>query len=574
MKTNVLLCAAVSISFVGGCGLVKVNGKPVSLGSSSSSSSSNSDPSGNSSESSAGSTPNATPASASQQAGDADVEAKKDKKYGVWKSPAWCKNAESLMDKWNRPSSTNGYWDDLDRDDPAGAVRTLVGAYCFPDDYARRDIKIVEAGYKKWSAKLGMNEADWADAVEWTSIKRGSDPKAPDAKTSWRKWSPIDQYIALQNTGWIDETYVADALDKQLTTLGHLGYVAKCIDSEREAFWAMCQADFDAIDRKAVLSELRADKSHSAYEKMTIRFALPGLFARLDAHAKRVKELKAKDPGWAKMFEAAAAGRKEWAAKADPKLVDLVFEMDDARVTKSRKASQGCHDKTWPALQAIIAAIPAKTFAELKRDTIYSALAVIVDSPNGYLASLAHFYCSTYDAKQDYLARTIGRQLQNSIGYRGPRNAAYTAIASAGIVLDDRDEKISYPPIERPIHAEGSSLGASGHGKVASVKKDGNTVVISFANEKFSQEECVKGHYTHRIQSISSDGSINYQYKCEKLQMKTYSEPPSRPLTVNAIYAAGVSKGMFVDVVEDLVVFAYPKPGVSVPSIVAGVQVK
>jgi len=54
----------------------------------------------------------------------------------------------------------------------------------------------------------------------------------------------------------------------------------------------------------------------------------------------------------------------------------------------------------------------------------------------------------------------------------------------------------------------------------------------------------------------------------------TFNEPPAPPQTVNSRYAAGLKKGMFVSVVEDVVTVAYAKSGAPAPSMVAGVPVK
>lgn len=100
------------------------------------------------------------------------------------------------------------------------------------------------------------------------------------------------------------------------------------------------------------------------------------------------------------MFELAEQARKEFAA-ADPKLLALMGRMDDARVTKSRKASQGCTAETWQAFTGVVSAIGAKPFAALKSDDNWSfvrtAVSALIGTPNGYLAALALNQCGGFE---------------------------------------------------------------------------------------------------------------------------------------------------------------------------------
>lgn len=122
----------------------------------------------------------------------------------------------------------------------------------------------------------------------------------------------------------------------------------------------------------------------------------------------------------------------------------------------------------------------------------------------------------------------------------------------------------------------GTSGGSSGGGRgvIAKVKVSGETATIEFAKVKSKQTECTKGRQTNRITQIRSDGTIVYQYLCLASKTVTINESPFPPQTVNARYAAGLKKGMFVANVEDVVILAYPKPGAALPGMLAGVPVK
>jgi hypothetical protein len=496
--------------------------------------------------------------------------------------PAWCKSAEDKL-------SVYGALDDVFKEqDPLDAVYTLVAASCFPDGDAKAAAARLEATRKDWSKKLDMSEDDWADAAVWASHgqgERNSPSLYPrDSKAAWSTYSPIDQYAAILNSRTgdssrvTDPSYLADALGAKLTEAGRLAYITVCLGSNAGPVeWAMCQPDIAALDGKKLATELRGDTVHDGYQRMIVRIARYQLAPRLAQHAADVKALVAKDPGYAQMFTLAESARKDW-SKTNPKLIELATTMDDARVTNSRKASEGCGARTWDAFSAFLAATPAKRFADLHGEPgnsfLEQAMAVVIGSADGYLAGLSLYLCGSITEKEDYLVRILGSAMSRWPGFRGPRTAAHTAILTAGITLDDRDARLEYPSVDRPWLQGSGSSGGGGTGEVASIKTKGEVTTIEFAKVKSKQTECTKGHTTNRVTQIRSDGTLVYQYVCQASRTVVINEPPAPPQAVNARYAKGLKKGMVAHVTEDVVTVAYPKGGQAAPSIVAGVPVK
>jgi hypothetical protein len=497
--------------------------------------------------------------------------------------PGWCKSAEQKL------SFYGSLKDIYSEDDPRDAVYSLVAATCFPDDEAKGEMKKIDAARADWSKRLGdLSDADWADAAVWASRSQG-DRNAPsiyarDPKQAWSTWSAIDQYGGILNSTLgdssrvTDPNYLVDALGAKLTEAGRLAYITTCLSSNTGPVdWALCQPDIEAFDAKKLSAELRSDTTRDGFYRTTIRIAAYLLKEKLAQRAAEVKALLAKDPGYAQMFKLAQDARKDF-GKADPKLVELVTTMDDARVTNSRKASEGCVDRTWEAWKATVGKLPAKRFASIRGEPgnsfLEQSMAVVVGTPDGYLASMSFYLCSSLGTKPDYLVRILGSTMSRWPGFRGPRTAGYTAILTTGITLDDRDARIDYPDVTRPwIQGDGSS-GGGGTGAIAGVKASGATAVIEFAKVKSSFEQCTKGHSTNRITQIRSDGTLVYEYVCQATKTVTVNEPPAPPQTVNARYANGLKKGMFVQVTEDVVTVVYPKNGATTPSMIAGVPVK
>jgi hypothetical protein len=376
----------------------------------------------------------------------------------------------------------------------------------------------------------------------------------------------------------IDPQYLTDALGPKLTEAGRLGYLTTCLrDSAVPVEWAMCNADVAAFDVKKLSIELRADTKRDGYERMVVRIAAHLLSARLAQQPAKVKALIAKDPAYAEMFKLADAAKKAMAG-ADPALVALAGEIDDARTSGSRKAAAGCEAKTWGAWEKVVAAIPAKTYAGLIGEPGNSYLsqlaAKLIGEPNGYLATLAFYTCHAFGENPDILVKSLGAAMARWPGLRGPRTATHTMIVAANLQLDERGARIDYPDQDRPWLDQNLSSNGGGTGEIAKITPKGDTVVIDLAKVKSKQQECVKGHRTNRITMIRTDGVLVYEYVCQQYKTVTINEPPAPPQTINARYAKHLKKGMAFSNVEDVIVIAYPKNGAETPSVVAGVAVK
>lgn len=497
--------------------------------------------------------------------------------------PAWCKGAgedkaDFILDRA------------LKDDDVVWNVHDLVGALCFPDGEASGKASELMAAWQAWSKKLEMNESDWSDAAAWAVAPQSSrypNTTLPpeDAKKRWSALDPVEQYLAL-NYDLGDEkdaNYLADALGPKLSEAGRLAYVlTACLNSNaKEVQWAMCQPDLDAFDFKKLVAELRADKKHPGATRFLIRLAAYQLLPeKLRERGPEIKAARDKDPAFAKMFELAAAARKQWEGtwKSDAALLDLALQMDDARVSRSRKAFADCDDKTWSAWKDAVGAIPAKRFGEVQRDEYLieyksGLLAVIAGDPRGYLAATAFYACQANGEKPDPLVRSLGILLERWPGFRGPRTAAHTAILTAGLELDDKDARIEYPDVYRRWFSQNGSTNGGGVGTIKSVTPQGDNVRVEFAPKLEKQLQCTESKRTNRITQIRSDGTLVYETLCLKSATVTVDRK-SAPQTIKARYGAGLKPGMSVITVEDALIGAWPKDGVNTPAIIGGVAVK
>ena len=491
--------------------------------------------------------------------------------------PAWCKvEGKDKLDHYGLDKLYSNT-------DARYALRTIVGATCFPDSDTESQAKQIEATRQAWGKKLDMLEADWADAFEWayeSNSYRDIQPKQD--KRAWTDFSPIDQYAELLMQ-IEDHAYDMDAWGAKVTETGRFAYILRCIgpgasyehDPARAVTWAMCAADIAAFDRKKLAAEVRADTRHNGSERMLVRLALWEATPAFATHAADVKAVIAKDPGYEKMFAIAETTARSWTA--DPAVLALATKMDDARITDSRRATEGCVGATWAAWSGVIKKLPAKLLAPVVSEPGYRqtevALLGVLGTPDGYLAALAVVQCARLTETADTLGAILGSLMQRWPGQRGPRNAVQTALMTSGIKLDDRKAEIEYPSVSRDWMGGITSISVGVTGSVAKLEAAGAETTITFAKEKVVQTVCVKGHETNRMIQIRSDGGIVYEYVCDQQKTETIYVPPSPPLEVRSRFAQGLKAGMIVRVDGDTASFAFAK-GTTTLVLFTGVALK
>jgi hypothetical protein len=497
-------------------------------------------------------------------------------------SPAWCATEGA--------ASFNDGLDNLESDDARDAIKSIVGVAC----YGNGDVPAVR---NRWSKRLGMVEADWADAAVWASQDQGERMQnviyidlqgqklgiGESLKRAWSSFGPFDQYAAISrglgdNLG-NDKHYVADAFGSKLSEIGRLAYLEACLatNDAQVVRWAMCEGDIAALDRAKLSTEIRADKARSGADRMAIRIRLDRFNQALAKHRDAVKAASAQDPAYAKMFELAAQTRTEWTTrwKNDAALVELTSAMDDARAKDSKKGFAGCEEATQKPFAAAVASLDGKKLAglpdEVQNPFITKAMAAVVATPSGYLASVAYYLCRTRaGGKQDAVTRALGDAMQRWPGHRGPRSATYTAILLAGLELDTASDRIDYPDLSRAVF-DGRGT-RSTRGTVAKLTKEGDTVQITFNKQTKQVPECTDYRRNNRIVQIRWDGTLVYESSCGGYKMVSVDVTPP-PMTVNAKYTTGLKVGTAVSVTDDVVVATWTKDG-KTPTSLVGVAIK
>lgn len=511
-------------------------------------------------------------------------------------APAWC-NTEGLKSKIG---GGNTNMDRVLDPDWNNSLDAIIQATCWPDEEGKKRKKEVDGARASWSAKFGMTDADWKDMAEWAASASAMRLYEDSLHLDWDKnhalspMSPVQQLIAMVrgipgsgSSGWhfVDWSYTADAFGPKLTETGRLGYIWRCTHSDAgPVIHAICEPDIKALNRKKVSEEIRADKAMSATERMMARLMLHELDKRLTDYNAAVKKAKGKDPAYGKLFEIAATTRKEWEDthwKNETKLLELALAMDDARQSKSRKAHEGCSDKTWAAWKETVGKMPAKTFADITTDRLarpgwpFLAATAIINTVPGYLAAVALYSCHKEQRDNESTINTLGSALMYVPGLRGPRLAALFAMRGAGLQLDDASESIEFPLTRHD--STNRFYGDDGGGELSAVSKlgkpDGKGMVeVTFAKTKEKRERCQKSRMTRRISHITDNGTVIYWSECLKWGTDVV-DTTMDPKTVHQRYTTNVKAGTVVYISDGVIWAAFPK-GKKQPIAVFGVPVK
>lgn len=498
--------------------------------------------------------------------------------------PAWCGKASF---------ETTGYdLNDLKRSEPDYVVRAIAKTRCSESPEVVQHHAKIDAARAAWGKKLGMVDADWADAVAFIDNRDGNFPKVEYSTKLLAELTPMDQWRAIREglevsgKGFADPLYVADALNGQLTEVGRLAFLEWCLGErvghDAIGHWAICQGDAEQWDLAKFAAQLRADTAHDGGTKMLLRFRAVELGTKLKEVAGQLDKLFKQDAEYKKLFGVAAKARADWSAgvgaRAD--LLGLVQAMESATFAGSRKQFAGCEQKTADALAAAIAAIPAKAFdgmADVRDDPFrgfaYAAGPVIVNNPVANLAATAFALCHK-TATADWLRAT----LQEVPGVRGPRSAALGALYNEKFEFDDVDAREPrYPEIRsRPYARIGGAVSSAG-GVVAKVKMEKEFANVALKKTTAKRLSCVKSKPTNRLSRIRSDGTIEYESVCLKSAVVTYDttwsdfkiNPAHVPLLKTGAKFSSVYGDKFADVIA-----IWPNANATRPSILLGAKLK
>ncbi|HEX3764930.1 MAG TPA: hypothetical protein VHW23_39815 [Kofleriaceae bacterium] len=501
--------------------------------------------------------------------------------------PAWCQGAQVPSVDLHGLSSK----------DVREVIKAFVAAECAPSAEADAQRAEIEAARQAWSRRLGMTEADWADAVAYAQTHDDHAIPAPLVARTLAAASPLDQYAVIykghESLSEFDTLYAADVFEPHLSEAGRLAFVqTTCFHSGQpapvdaygmtgtEAIWAICQADLDRIDVPRLFEEIRADAAHDGALKMKLRVAAYELPARIKSHAAEVQQMLQRDDASKKLFELAGGAREAWASGIgkNARLLELALAMDSAAITQSRKQLEGCGETTAAALGDAVSTIPASAFAGLHdvRDNPMGGFAtaagpVLASSQAVELAAIAFVRC-TPDAELSGFLKEI---LAVGPPARGPRNTALARIEGAKVSYDKVGAKL-VPPRPRPFGAnypDGMLQTRSAGGAVKAVKHTGDLLTVDVQQTLVKQMDCVRSHKTGRISKIHGDGRVDYEDVCDRSELRTHDHTWTA-FQLSPKYAAWLKPGVVFSATGKDLIAVWPSASAKAPSMVLGGAVK
>jgi hypothetical protein len=195
---------------------------------------------------------------------------------------------------------------------------------------------------------------------------------------------------------------------------------------------------------------------------------------------------------------------------------------------------------------------------------------VIAADPNGYLAALAYVRCALgTETKGDYLAESLGQQLEKYYGFRGPHMAALTTIARANLELDSRGDSLKFPPVGLELMSANHTTDG-GIGVVSGLKAQGEETKVEFERKAVTFPVCTDYKAGTKITAITADGRIERAGTCYKYKDVTSTQEVP-PTTTAGRFAAAIKPVMYVVILNGVTWAGWAK-GSKEPTMILGAK--
>ncbi|CAN5865078.1 hypothetical protein BH11MYX3_BH11MYX3_02430 [soil metagenome] len=526
MKLNPTVSLSLLLSVSSACGLIKVNGKPLGGGTSSSSSPSSTSTASEPATTSSGFAPTETEEQyRARQQREVDEQHRKRELAEVG-LPAWCKEL-SVSQSTDVELAKFDSIKDPNHDGERNA-RDFAEVICSTRGAHRELRPKVMQLRANWMKQHGLDESDF-EVVVAGRYNQGWN------RQDYEKFEgPIGQIPTAT-------TEQLDIWGSQTSMLARFSYVDKCIgpqarDTMPEVFrTVLCTRE--PLDVAKAMGEIEGGKDINPGTRYLLR---QWVRKTIDVHAKARAEIAARakeDPGIAQLVAIADEQQKEWTTlgPARTKLLELVLTMEAASKANKNSAFAGCQATTRAAWAEVVKGVDVPK-AE-KEDLVSSVIEATFRTPEAHLAFDAVKMC----------AKGFGAQWPNNLpGYetvrRGPRTSTVAAWRAAAETIKFDDRTLSM-----------RSLGYGGNyglvklsgGTVESAVPSGDHVKITFKEEIGEAHECDQWKQTGRIKSVSAGGSVNYEHICLKSHVYKTDETPE-PVTVMSVVGQGLKPGMYV----------------------------
>ncbi len=337
---------------------------------------------------------------------------------------------------------------------------------------------------------------------------------------------------------WIDR---GETIPSSIETLGWLyssfAYSAKVV-SFKTGVTAL--VDANRFDQSAFFAEL---KERGADDQVIAKSIIQ--FAKTAVKLKEWKQHYSEELGedYAILTKAASDGFADWVKSynQDRAAVDFAFEMEEAVLEGDSRKFEGCSEKARGYATEFVMRGNPTTPEEIQNAAAH---------PIGSLIVAAAYECEKAQ-KHPLLASVYAQMLKSAAVSRGPRFASRLALVKAVAEIKAVKSRFTLRPRDFMPQANSGGFGrtstgyfTTGEGVVASAKKNGDALEITFKKESWKQP-VYKCKETGRLDRIEADGTLVYRKKCKQTGTKTIVSQ-EKPVTVPVGAANGIKPGSFV----------------------------
>jgi hypothetical protein len=422
-----------------------------------------------------------------------------------------------------------------------------------------------------WSAVVAI--ALVAPSVAWAD-KSIEDVKEPDKTTPLSAWTPAQQWMP-SNTRVSTHGYgeaagmlvLADELGGKLSELGRVSLISRCFeyaqaDTKAALMWALCGPDVKAFDMKKLEGELTSE-GISADSRKRVLEEVDKIMQNAKKVGEAVDAAAKTDPGVAALLELPASARTDWNAYIgkNKDAFERYLRLKDAvRSGKSNhKDFAGCWEATRPAFEKLV---KATSFPwELTGDYLPGYMAVMVKSPASYITAASFAACaySVHESGEALMAAAVnhkGGVIQ--IGWRSIALAKALdprfkpKFAERSLRYEDMTWKWKNSKIQLEGLNEIAPIMTPAQGTIATAKADGDVTKITFKGD--TVDSCLEWKTTKKVQSVASNGDIQYEKVCAK---RGHVANQENDTSVATKFAAGLKPGVDVLLVDNFPVTAW-----------------
>lgn len=541
-SNNAFLTTSLFLSLTAGCGLIKVNGKPLGGGSSG-----GGDSSSSSSSSSSASTASASDSSRSDKPYPCEgllgneyreCESREAKRYNDaldapnkearGKLPTWCKDYHISEDQNIELRAFDDHFGPQ-RDVKNDSIAYAEAMCAIRGKGIELKPKVMEMR-AKWMKHHGLDELDFVTAVGLAK------------RESWgaQGWETLGPAVAqMKNASPLE----LDKAGAKASMLGSFEWVRQCLGGLQE------DNDGPPLSKLLCVVEpldvAKADAEIEAAPKINqeMRFVFRQRVRKLMKEQTRFKSalvaLQKEEPAVGKLLAIAEKERAEWTKPSPPraKLIAQLEAMEQATVSNKRSAFNGCEAPTMASWSEIVRSrdLPAVD----RKDTRDSMRRAVFTTAEAYLAYRAFYLCvagvSADGRSDDRIGSSVVRR-----GWRTSTIAAWFA-ASGQIKFDSRG--LDMGMVIGNAGRESRTLADAEPGTIEKLTPAGTNVVIHFKQVIEEYEECTDWVPTSQISRINSNGTVSYVNRCTKTGMVKHDRTP-QSVEVEALFAEGLKPGM------------------------------